>query len=189
MKQEKQEKEVNEKVEQKPVKIAQSEKTGSQDLKKKIKNNRKILCEEISKNRDKTNQAIQDGKRIIIIEVCQNCLAHQYCTHHKEMKYREYFLKIQKEIETNFDNFFVAKNFMIANPRMGAFEVKFNQKIIFSKLSRKHWPKISNVVNSIRNILDIECKENYQNENQYDEKQINTKESNKEQPLKTKIKV
>lgn len=45
---------------------------------------------------------MDDGKRIVIIEVCHNCIKHAYCTHHKEERYNQFFTKIKTAIEAEY---------------------------------------------------------------------------------------
>lgn len=141
----------------KPEKKKKSSKT-KKDLKNEIRQNLKRLDKEYIDQINKTNEAIDDGKRIIIIEICQNCIAHQYCTHHDENKYNKNFLKIKNQIEEKFQNYFVSKNFMIPDPAIGAFEIRLNGQLIYSKIQSLKWPKFSIVENKINEYIEKENK-------------------------------
>ena len=118
---------------------------------------------------------LQAEKERVYIEFCVNCNSHQYCTKHDESKYKSYydacFSKIMltcPEVQVVPNQIPVAfrKNFTTSEgkpkpwagkmtfPRMGAFEVFYKDKLIFSKLESGKWPQAAKVAERIREILD-----------------------------------
>ena len=41
----------------------------------------------------------QDFKNTLCLEVCANCKAHSYCTHHDENKYKSYAADFTAELQ------------------------------------------------------------------------------------------
>lgn len=76
-------------IKPKPKKVSHAER--QKKLREDIKKNLERLDEEFTKELENTDKAMDDGKRIIIVEVCHNCIKHAYCTHHKEEKYNQFF--------------------------------------------------------------------------------------------------
>jgi selT/selW/selH-like putative selenoprotein len=141
------------------AKKEKTEKENKKNLKEEIKNNLKKIEKETEEEVNKTNKAMDDGKRILVIEVCQNCIAHQYCTHHDEEKYNNMFLKIKNHIEAKYNKYFVARNYLITDPAIGAFEIRINGKILFSKIESRKWPKLIEVEESLQKFIEDEQKE------------------------------
>lgn len=110
----------------------------------------------------------------VYIEHCQSCSSHSWCTKHDESKYLSYYenckakiLVICPEIQVVSNQIPLAfsKKFTETEnsrpwegkhsfPRIGAFEIYFKDKIIFSKLETGMWPQSTVVANSIREYLD-----------------------------------
>ena len=112
------------------------------------------------------------------VEFCINCKHHNWCTRHKEEKYLEYFNKLKMKIMQTApqvitypntiplgfeDNFFtedeeismIARYGKVKFPRVGAFEVYFNRKVIYSKLSNHGlWPNIELVAKKVAEELE-----------------------------------
>ncbi len=119
---------------------------------------------------DKQTQiAIEDGKKLINIQLCINCDLHQYCTHHKEQKYQQFFCLVKDAIEKQYPNIYVAQNYQIEEPTIGSFEIEGGEYLLFSKLRLKKWPKISYILSQVQKLLDKE-KENQNPEQDIKEK-------------------
>ena len=110
----------------------------------------------------------------VFIEHCQGCSTHAWCTKHDESKYQSYFegckSKIQEicpevQVLDNQIPLSLRKKFSshedsrpwegtLGFPRIGAFEVYFKDRTIFSKLESGLWPHSVAVANKIREIID-----------------------------------
>jgi Rdx family len=108
----------------------------------------------------------------VFIEHCQACSDHAWCTKHDESKYKSYFESCKGKILVSCPEVQVVANqiplafnskFSEASkpwegrhsyPRIGAFEIYFKDKIIFSKLESGLWPQSTIVADKIREILD-----------------------------------
>lgn len=99
----------------------------------------------------------EDYPLLVNVECCQNCKAHQYCTHHKEEKYQTCFDHFKQSVLLRLPEAQVVKNFGISNPLLGAFTVRVKGKVIFCKLQAKAWPNIPEVVErAIKALNEVE---------------------------------
>lgn len=106
----------------------------------------------------------------IYIEHCTGCEGHQWCTYHKSEKYTNYLAKVKDSITSEVPDCIIIENDLPDEkaarlkktydkakgeyvvryktkkgyesnfPRVGAFEVYFKHKTIFSKLKSSVWP-------------------------------------------------
>ncbi|OMJ75195.1 hypothetical protein SteCoe_25707 [Stentor coeruleus] len=109
----------------------------------------------------------------VFIEHCVGCKTHQWCTNHDEDKYIQYFTMCkntitrtcsrvtvsQNEVPLGFQDKFVADpNISHLGkyhfPRIGAFEVYFRGKVIFSKIESMKWPNAGKVAEKIKEIQE-----------------------------------
>lgn len=109
----------------------------------------------------------------VFIEHCVGCKTHQWCTNHDEDKYIQYFTMCknvitrtcsrvtvsQNEVPLGFQDKFVAdpniSHFGRYHfPRIGAFEVYFRGKLIFSKIESMKWPHPGKVAEKIKEIQE-----------------------------------
>jgi selT/selW/selH-like putative selenoprotein len=102
---------------------------------------------------------------------------HNWCSRHNEAKYHEFYEKLEAKVKTMFRNVQITKNQppehyvqrnnlsnlslglhrylnqkseeVVAFPRHGAFEIKVNGMLIFSKIQSNLWPNIEKVVSII----------------------------------------
>ena len=134
------------------------------DTKKKTSELNKVkmqqLAEDARNEKKNSEAAIQEGKTIFNIECCINCEAHSYCTHHEEVKYATMFTEIKTQVEASNSKYYVAKNFKISKPRIGAFEIFHNETLVYSKLSTMQWPKVNLLVKRLQNPNELGGKEN-----------------------------
>lgn len=102
------------------------------------------------------------------------CNSHKWCTNHSEEKYLDWHNKIKDKISVcfpdleiqvnNYENsnfFYLYKESGISKscfPRLGSFEVHLNEFQLFSKLSKKHWPNINNLISKITYLLSTDLK-------------------------------
>lgn len=110
---------------------------------------KKINLKNSQKIAEETTKAQADGKKILMVECCENCLAHSYCTHHDEKKYQDFFARLKSEVEAQDRRVFVTKNFNIAKPVIGAFTVKYEDVVLFSKHKAKAWPCVEQLSKEI----------------------------------------
>lgn len=112
------------------------------------------------------------------IECCQSCKQHSWNTRHDEAKYLNFFNLIAEGVQSVKPEVRVLRNQipkayvdydlyynLIPNedpnaktfdqlPRVGAFEVSYKGKLIFSKLLSCRWPHISKVANKCLGMID-----------------------------------
>jgi selT/selW/selH-like putative selenoprotein len=87
------------------------------------------------------NDSAATNSNEIHIEVCQNCRLHRWCTRHDEKKYNLIFENVSKALTKELGSSYkILKNINNPKPRIGAFEVTFNDKIIFSKIKNGCFP-------------------------------------------------
>ena len=87
------------------------------------------------------NKSEKTGEKEILIEICQNCRLHRWCTRHDEKKYNMIFENVSKALIKELgSNYKVLKNPNISKPRIGAFEVTLENKVIFSKIAKGCFP-------------------------------------------------
>ena len=85
---------------------------------------------------------------VIDIEVCEKCKDHQWCTHHDEKKYIECF----NQVKGFLSNYTVVKNKGgKVTPRRGAFEITYQDKLIFSKIQQGMFP----APNKVKEMVDF----------------------------------
>ena len=86
----------------------------------------------------------------VTVECCQACAQHAWSTKHDEAKYRFYFQQLKNKLALQAPTLTLAKNLtrngVPVAPRTGAFEVKFRDKTVFSKLKTGTWPQIDQLV-------------------------------------------
>lgn len=112
---------------------------------------------------------IQFESEKVLIEHCQNCSSHSWCTNHDESKYQSYFETCKQKILEQCPDLQVISNQIPINfskkftltesrpwegrltfPRIGSFEVYFRSKLIFSKLESGLWPQASLISSKIQ---------------------------------------
>ncbi|OMJ81809.1 hypothetical protein SteCoe_17628 [Stentor coeruleus] len=115
----------------------------------------------------------------VFIEHCIGCKTHQWCTNHDEDKYIHYFTMCkniitrtcsrvtvsQNEVPLGFQDKFVSdpniSHFGRYHfPRIGAFEVYFRGKVIFSKIESMKWPHPGKVAEKIKEIQEAPPQKN-----------------------------
>ena len=117
---------------------------------------------------------IQPENEKVFIEHCQGCINHAWCTKHDESKYKSYYENckarilvicpevqvLSNQIPMLFKHKFTdpennkPREGKLSFPRIGAFEIYFKDKTIFSKLESGVWPQSNVVASKIREILD-----------------------------------
>lgn len=125
-------------------------------MKKKVEASEKQAQED----NQKAEAANEEGRKMIIIECCINCITHEYCTHHKEEKYEEAINQLRKELEALDPEYYVSKNFKIKKPRLGAFEVFSEGNLVYSKLKTLQWPNYKALAKKIHEPGEVDIKEN-----------------------------
>ena len=91
----------------------------------------------------------------IHIEVCQNCRLHRWCTRHNEKKYNQIFESVAQAINKELGpSYKVLKNPNNPKPRIGAFEVTYKDKVIFSKITKGCFPEPSAVGLKAKEIVE-----------------------------------
>lgn len=92
----------------------------------------------------------------VSVECCQTCALHAWCTKHDETKYRHYYHSLKSRLALRAPNLTVCKNLTKSGvaiiPRVGAFEVKFREKTVFSKLKTGSWPVLDQLINYLAEI-------------------------------------
>ena len=106
----------------------------------------------LQKIHEQADSSKKDGKIIINVVHCFNCMAHSYCTHHKEEKYLRFFKLLKEQLEPRNSKFHVTRNYQQKDLTMGAFEVYHNEQLVFSKLDTRKWPNIKNLVTKLENL-------------------------------------
>ena len=90
------------------------------------------------------------------VECCQTCALHAWCTKHDETKYRHYYHLLKTKLALRAPNLTVCKNLTKSGvaivPRVGAFEVKFREKTVFSKLKTGSWPVLDQLINHLTDL-------------------------------------
>lgn len=92
----------------------------------------------------------------IFVEICQNCRLHRWCTRHNEKKYNDIFNEFVNLLKKNSINNPVFKNHKIDNPKMGAFEIKFKEILVFSKIKSGCFPDCNIITEKIKKIINGE---------------------------------
>jgi len=135
---------------------------------------------------DRDNQLKQEH---VFVEYCIDCKNHQWCTNHREEAYQHWFEKLKLIIEANNPSVMVSGNVFQRGkraknhnsvaypvryttsqgvvkkfPQLGAFEVLFRKKKMFSKLHTGRWPNCHTVAARIRNEIDGKGPENFYEE-------------------------
>jgi hypothetical protein len=120
----------------------------------------------------------------IYIEYCINCESHQWCTNHKLGKYMDYVNLVKSAINREIPESRIIENDLPSEksdkivknynnitcdsvakytskkggksrfPRVGAFEIYFKHKTVFSKLKNGIWPSIDKLANKLRAMVD-----------------------------------
>lgn len=120
---------------------AMKEKQAQEDKKKNLAASQKT--------KDDAKKAIQEGKKLVTVESCENCVSHDYCTHHNEATYKNYFNKLKEMVEKSDNSIVVLNNYNVQKPLLGAFEVKIGEKLVFSKHATSKWPNVESVTKEI----------------------------------------
>ena len=139
-------------------KLSSSQKSQKQKQ-QELTERRKKLLEEQNVENQKADEAAKNSKVILPVECCVLCVEHQYCTHHKEEKYKDYMKLLKFEIEKWNPEFFVCKNYKISKPQLGALEVVYKDVVIYSKLKEMKWPNAEDVAKKLKAAVEQE-KEN-----------------------------
>ena len=121
-------------------------KLSTAELKKQMNEEKKkkqqAIDDEFRTERLLAVEAVKKGLVIVNVQVCINCTSHAYCTHHSEEKYRNLFLSLREEVHKITTSIEIVKNCGKEWPQIGAFEVQFKDKVLYSKLSTTKWPKV-----------------------------------------------
>lgn len=126
------------------------EKSQNTQIKEKLPSNQDYL-KSLQKIHEITENSKNDGKIIINVVHCFNCKAHSYCTHHKEEKYQKFYKTLKERLEPRNSKFHVTQNYLQKDLTMGAFEVYYNDELIYSKLETMKWPNIKNLIEKLEN--------------------------------------
>lgn len=118
---------------------------------------------------------------VFVVECCQNCKEHAWCTRHDEAKYIEFFKRQAAAIIDRIPNAIVMKNqipksylnFDLYNnliqnddetcpyfqqvPRIGAFEVSYKGMCVFSKMKGGYWPNCELVADKCAAVVQEEA--------------------------------
>lgn len=117
----------------------------------------------------------------IHIEICQNCRLHRWCTRHNEKKYNELFETVSKAlIDSLGPSYKVLKNPNITKPRIGAFEIVYQNQVIFSKITKGCFPDPKTVALQAKEIIEGKPEE----EKDKEKKGVN-EEKTEQKPKKT----
>jgi hypothetical protein len=121
--------------------------------------------------------------RKIYIEHCTGCESHQWCTYHKSEKYTNYLAMVKDAINKQIPDCIIIENDLPSEksrylskkydkvnnqyiikyktkkgytsefPRVGAFEVYFKHKTVFSKLKTSMWPTSETLATKLEAII------------------------------------
>lgn len=119
------------------------------------------------------NQLVTEGDRVYV-EFCTHCERHQWCTKHNAAKYLQYYSACRDQLVAVKPSLAVCGNVVppglerqfyaspendvlvvpgkLGWPRIGAFEVYYRGKRVFSKLETGLWPQPGLVAEKIREI-------------------------------------
>lgn len=124
----------------------------------------------------------------IIVEVCQNCRLHRWCTRHDPKKYNSIYESVAQAITKEFgSNYQVIKNKNIEKPRIGAFEVTYKQKVVFSKITSGFFPTPSVVVQKLKEIIEGKENEEKKQEDNVEKTEAKKKDKNIKKKIPPKI--
>ena len=111
----------------------------------------------------------------LYIEYCIDCDTHRWCTRHNEEQYLDMFNRATDAIMSENPNIEVFSNqipigfqdkfFMSGDeafksvsrvrfPRVGAFEIYFDRKEIWSKLKSGQWPNCAGIAAKVKEMLE-----------------------------------
>ena len=123
-------------------------------------------------------------RRKIYIEYCTGCETHQWCTYHKSERYTHYLALVKDAIHKHVPDCIIIENDLPPEkstqlskkydklnnqyiikyktkkgyasnfPRVGAFEVYFKHKTIFSKLKTGLWPTSETLAMKLQAIIE-----------------------------------
>ncbi|CAG9334372.1 unnamed protein product [Blepharisma stoltei] len=110
---------------------------------------------------------------IVYFEHCIQCSSHRWCTNHDEEKYKSYFNECRNAIASNCRGVNVVENQIPLGfntkfidiseplrpgkshfPRIGAFEVYFRGKLIYSKLQTGKWPSATRLAGMVKDLME-----------------------------------
>jgi predicted Rdx family selenoprotein len=116
---------------------------------------------------------MQTDANTVYIEHCIGCSSHAWCTSHEASKYIQYYDACASAIQTLCPGLTVVQNqipqFITSrvlrskaqpwthkpsHPRIGAFEVYFQDRVLFSKLEHGLWPHPGALAKRIREVID-----------------------------------
>jgi hypothetical protein len=117
---------------------------------------------------------LQADNEKVFIEYCQRCPTHSWCTKHDESKYNSYFESVRSKLREICPEVEIIGNQIplafsskfsshedsrpwegtLSFPRIGAFEVYFKERVLFSKLETGLWPHPGAIANKVREIID-----------------------------------
>lgn len=124
----------------------------------------------------------------IHIELCQNCRLHRWCTRHNEKKYNQIFQAVsQALLDTLGPSYKVLKNPNISKPRMGAFEVVYQNKDVFSKIKNGCFPDPKAIALKVKDIIENKPEEQKDNEKIVNEEKTEQKPKKAMKPMAVKI--
>lgn len=100
-----------------------------------------------------------EQEKAIFIEYCNNCNSHVWCTKHDESRYSGFFATIKQELEKHFNGLTIYGNTNPLTgksiiPSLGAFEVYYMKRKVFSKLKTSTWPTINVISSKIKSIIE-----------------------------------
>lgn len=163
-------------------KMNDSQKSSKQKQLDTLERRKKIAAEQANDTK-LAEEAAKNSKIVLCVECCVNCVEHQYCTHHKEEKYKEYMSQLKTEIEKLHPDIWVSKNYKIARPQIGALEVRWGEQVVYSKLKEMRWPNAAVVAKKLQELREKEVADKLQAEEQ---KKVETERQKKQEELKMK---
>merc|ERR1712232_1275718 len=116
----------------------------------KLKAERENKQATLKDNMTQLAKANAAGKNIVYLEVCDYCEDFLWCTHHKQEKYWHFASLMKAAVAEKLgENWHCAVN-CTEKVRLGAFEVTYKEKTMFSKLERMIWPRCSLIADKIK---------------------------------------
>ena len=116
----------------------------------KLKAKRDAKTATLKDNMAQLAEANAAGKNIVHLEVCDFCEDYLWCTHHKQAKYWDFASLMKAAVTEKLgENWHCAVN-CTEKVRLGAFEVTYNGKTMFSKLERMMWPRCGLIADKIK---------------------------------------
>ena len=114
-----------------------------------LKSKREAQRNALMESQTGLKEALEKGQNVVYLEVCDFCEDFLWCTHHKQAKYWNFCSLMKAAVTEKLgENWYCAVN--TGKVRLGAFEVTYNGKTMFSKLERMIWPRCSLIADEIK---------------------------------------